>query len=291
MQVPEEMTVTVDEDAEWVAGLAKLREPFPPERIEKLPKPLWKGAWDDQPKSQCDVCGGYHARANTIHLDYVGHANCTDRLLEVDPCWDWQPLAYNADGLPLFDRSGGLWIKLTILGVTRLGYGDGASVKEIIGDAIRNAAMRFGVALDLWAKVDLHEGINPSTPARRPERMASGSGGRDTQRRDDVAAAAPPRPNQAALDALEIVCKKHGYSTQYCIDRFWSDYDIQLKDAAEELIFAFADILIGEATAEPDAGVGDEGAGQPAADAGVEGAEQDSAAVGGDESTTPEGMF
>jgi hypothetical protein len=29
-------------------------------------------------------------------------------------------------------------------------------MKEKIGDAIRNAAMRFGVALDLWAKIDLH---------------------------------------------------------------------------------------------------------------------------------------
>jgi hypothetical protein len=30
-------------------------------------------------------------------------------------------------------------------------------VKEAIGDALRNAAMRFGAALDLWAKSDLRE--------------------------------------------------------------------------------------------------------------------------------------
>ena len=30
--------------------------------------------------------------------------------------------------------------------------------KQLISDAIRNAAMRFGVALDLWAKEDLHAG-------------------------------------------------------------------------------------------------------------------------------------
>jgi hypothetical protein len=29
-------------------------------------------------------------------------------------------------------------------------------MKEIIGDALRNAAMRFGAALDLWHKGDLH---------------------------------------------------------------------------------------------------------------------------------------
>jgi hypothetical protein len=55
-----------------------------------------------------------------------------------------------------------MWIKLTVCGVTRLGYGDaqgktgGNAMKERIGDALRNAAMRFGAALDLWHKGDLH---------------------------------------------------------------------------------------------------------------------------------------
>jgi hypothetical protein len=45
---------------------------------------------------------------------------------------------------------------------TRLGYGHagekqgGDAIKELIGDALRNAAMRFGAALDLWHKGDLH---------------------------------------------------------------------------------------------------------------------------------------
>ena len=109
-----------------------LRKPFPPESIGKLPK------------------GG-------AMLDYVGHAAVTDRLLTVDPEWTWEPLALGPDGLPAVDREGNLWIKLTICGVTRLGVGDGKSAKERIGDAIRNAGMRFGVALDLWAKEDLVE--------------------------------------------------------------------------------------------------------------------------------------
>src|SRR5690606_27582824 len=97
-----------------------------------------------------------------MHLDFVGHAAVTDRMLDVDPFWNWEPLACDQYGLPLFDNNGGLWIRLTIAGVTRLGYGDaqgkrgGDAVKEAIGDAIRNAAMRFGVALDLWHKGDLH---------------------------------------------------------------------------------------------------------------------------------------
>lgn len=99
-----------------------------------------------------------------IHLDFVGHAALTDRLLDADPAWYWEPLALK-DGLPAFDASGGLWIKLTVCGVTRLGYGNaqeseykevGSRQKEVIGDALRNAAMRFGAALELWHKGDLH---------------------------------------------------------------------------------------------------------------------------------------
>jgi hypothetical protein len=89
----------------------------------------------------------------------------TDRLLDTDPHWSWEPVAFGPNGLPVFDQTGGLWIRLTVCGVTRLGYGHaagkqtqdpGAREKEVIGDALRNAAMRFGAALDLWHKGDLH---------------------------------------------------------------------------------------------------------------------------------------
>lgn len=117
----------------------KLREPFPDAAIGKLPK------------------GG-------VMLDYVGHAAVTDRLLQIDPCWTWEPLALTEEGLPALDRVGNLWIKLTCAGVTRIGVGDGKNAKECISDAIRNAAMRFGVALDLWAKEDLQSLHNGSAP-------------------------------------------------------------------------------------------------------------------------------
>lgn len=145
------------EGAVAIDPLAKLREPFPPNQISKLPKPYKK----DSPKGKCAECGGYHGLP-AVHLDYVGHAALTDRLLDTDPLWTWEPMGYAPDGTPAFDRSGGLWIKLTVCGVTRLGYGNaegktgGDAVKEIIGDALRNAAMRFGAALDLWHKGDLH---------------------------------------------------------------------------------------------------------------------------------------
>lgn len=129
---------------------AALRAPFAPELIGKLPKPTRK----ENPKGACQECGGYHGLP-AVHLDYVGHAAATDRLLQVDPDWTWRPFAVDQQGAPLI-TGGGLWINLTVCGVTRPGFGDGANTKEMIGDAIRNAAMRFGVALDLWAKSDLH---------------------------------------------------------------------------------------------------------------------------------------
>lgn len=101
-------------------------------------------------------------------LDYVGHAAVTDRLLEVDPTWTWEPMAVDAQGAPV-STNGNLWIRLTVLGVTRIGVGDGANAKECISDAIRNAAMRFGVALDLWSKEELESTIaDPSMKNEKP---------------------------------------------------------------------------------------------------------------------------
>lgn len=139
------------------SGLELLRAKFPPDQISKLPKPTKK----DAPKGRCNECGGWHGLP-AVHLDYVGHAALTNRLLDADPHWTWEPVAFDDRGLPARDQNGGLWIKLTVCGVTRLGYGSadgksgGDAIKELIGDALRNAAMRFGAALDLWHKGDLH---------------------------------------------------------------------------------------------------------------------------------------
>jgi len=135
--------------------LALLREPFKEEAVGKLPA----------------------TEKRNVELDYVGHAAVTDRLLTVDPEWSWEPLAVDALGLPVYDEYKGLWIKLTICGVTRLGYGDGPDPKQRISDAIRNAAMRFGVATYLWSKDELESLIGNETVAasrkRRPPRSST----------------------------------------------------------------------------------------------------------------------
>lgn len=149
-------------------ALAVLRVPFAENQIGLLPKAVSKQdterfACKQGTKASVDgkFCGGYHTRS--VHLDFVGHAALTDRLLEADPEWNWEPVGVDDFGMPKFDQNGGLWIQLTVGGVTRLGYGDSQgksgpnAIKEAIGDALRNAGMRFGAALDLWHKGDLHD--------------------------------------------------------------------------------------------------------------------------------------
>lgn len=98
---------------------AALRAPFPPALIGKLPKG-----------------GGM--------LDYVGHADVTSRLLEVDPEWGWEPVAWAPDGTPMYvlgNRDAVLWIRLTVCGVSRLGVGIVAAnsfelEKQLISDCL-----------------------------------------------------------------------------------------------------------------------------------------------------------
>lgn len=186
------------------AALKKLREEFPQSLISKLPKPYKK----DSPKGECRECGGYHGLP-AMHLDYVGHAALTHRLLDVDPLWSWEPLGIGQDGLPVLDKHGGLWIRLTVCGMTRLGYGDAdgktgpSAVKELIGDALRNAAMRFGAALDLWHKGDLHADDDTRPPAPPPPKAPPA---KPTAPASD---AGPGMPESQVLDWIASVESMH----------------------------------------------------------------------------------
>lgn len=155
---------------------AALKRPFQKDEIEKLPKYVGKKVDGKIPQTAyglCQECGKRHPLP-AIHLDYVGHAGITDRLNEVDPEWNWEPLSFDQNGLPMFSRDG-LWIKLTVLGVTRYAFGDAQgksgpnAVKEMIGDAIRNGAMRFGVGTYLWSKSEKAEHMREFDEPRQDE--------------------------------------------------------------------------------------------------------------------------
>lgn len=94
-----------------------------------------------------------------IQLDFVGHADITRILIEIDPCWRWVPIEWQ-NGRPLIHVENGMatmWGELTLLGQARLGVGSCRADKpdldkELVSDFLRNAAMRFGIALSLWTK-------------------------------------------------------------------------------------------------------------------------------------------
>jgi hypothetical protein len=127
-----------------ITGLALMRAPFPAHQVSKLPKPTKKQTEDVRNDFKqgirCDLCGAWHHK-DLVHLDYVGHAALTDRLLECDPSWNWEPVSMDAGGLPMLDAKGGLWIKLTVCNVTRLGYVGDAVMAEF-GHTAQNLALK-----------------------------------------------------------------------------------------------------------------------------------------------------
>ena len=209
----------------------KLRRPFDLDQIELLPK--YTGPRGGTPqKAHCKECGGYHAFP-CIHLSYVGHAQITDRLNEVDPTWNWEPCGVDQNGQPII-VNGGMWIKLTVLGVTRYGYGDAQgktghdATKEIIGDAIRNAAMRFGVGSYLWSKSERAKQTlvgadeTPESGADAPQNPAPSQ--------------TPPDPlamaRQRLKTALAAHCEAHGIDPNAEIELLGGNQFIAKQDAA-----------------------------------------------------------
>lgn len=118
-------------------------------------------------------------KGNTM-LDFVGHADVTKMLIEIDPNWTWEPVAFDDQGLPAYRVENGYahmagW--LTIHGIRRLGIGSVQHnkqdlFKELCSDFIRNAAMRFGICLALWTKQewdDLGDKPAPAIPVAAPK--------------------------------------------------------------------------------------------------------------------------
>ena len=99
-----------------------------------------------------------------ITLDFVGHAEINRILIDIDPLWNWSPVEF-VNGRPAINETNGMatmWGYLSILGKTMLGVGSVRSDKpdldkELIGDFLRNASMRFGICLSLWSKSEWEE--------------------------------------------------------------------------------------------------------------------------------------
>lgn len=196
---------------------AALRKPFDKKHIGKLPK------------------GG-------AMLDFCGHAIVTDRLLTVDPLWTWEPVAFDSTGLPAYDAKGGLWIRLTICGVTRLGYGDGPDPKQRIGDAIRNGAMRFGVALDLWSKQELEGDPNGGDAQASPVHTVQ-----DFQAKHGDPSGWPEAAKIPATDAAWMADWRHRLSVAANKDAYAELYrELKSQNVAGDCTADDADTLLQE---------------------------------------------
>lgn len=220
----------------------ELRKPFPKGTVGLLPKVTCRDCADKRAtcqqhrKAQCPTCKNYVSSAH-IHIDFVGHAAVTDRLdTVVGPNdWNWEPMSFTDEGTPRLDRAGNLWIYLTIHGVKKPGVGDGStSAKELIGDAIRNAAMRFGVARDLWTKEELESHIEApenknekptdSLPSRQPEQAPAAPSARAPIPISPAPQAAPgqtqeplptPPPEEPVVVPVEPETEYQGEPSQY----------------------------------------------------------------------------
>lgn len=154
---------------------------------------------------------------NGNSLDYVGHAEITKILIEIDPEWSWAPVAWEngrpathtqlgkitkRDGTVLEFPTVSMWGHLTLLGVSRIAVGSVEAHKaeldkELVSDFLRNAAMRFGISLSLWTK---------GTPT--PKAPISNSWG-NAPRTQSLGASSEP-PTDAQLGAL----RRHNYEGQ-----------------------------------------------------------------------------
>lgn len=165
-------------------ALRMLREPIPAHNISKRPYVYcWECNYADKQEAGatcaqhrprwCGTCRSTISPAHE-HEDYVGHAEVTDRFLEADLLWNWEAMATDERGLPVFDDQGGLWIWLTIGGVRRPGYGHangktgGAAVNEAVSNALKNSGMRFGTGLNQRAQTDLHTPVKTCPHCAKP---------------------------------------------------------------------------------------------------------------------------
>jgi hypothetical protein len=174
-------------------------KPFPRDQINQIPR------------------GG-------IKLDYVGHAEVTRRLIEIDPAYVFEPML-DSEGRPVIYQTDKMLhgvFNLSMNGIVRTEVGScelrkPEVYKELYGDGLRRCAMRFGVALDLWAKSDLpqYQADNEAEVEREPDVY---------QVANQVAASHPDKKAEVSTILVEFGWITDGARTvgrdpQACIDK------------------------------------------------------------------------
>lgn len=149
-------------------------------------------------------------------MSYISHALVTERLNEVDPEWSWEPFATH-----VYQDAGGrmhcegVEIKLTVGGVTRVEAGgpqrqDGFAneLKNSYSDAIKRAAMRFGVALSMWDSLVDAQHDEDARPDLEAGEVSASSSRPTAQRPQSSPQSRPQQANRpASPDERETVTR------------------------------------------------------------------------------------
>jgi hypothetical protein len=190
-------------------------------------------------------------------MSYISHGLVTERLNDADPDWSVERIATHT----YVDGSGalhcaGVELALTVGGVTRVEAGgpqrqDGFTneIKNAYSDALKRAAMRFGVALGMWETLVDAEGDEdyaPDTPGLGPVDFASTRGRRldsaveDTSRRmtsvDQVATG-------RQLKFIQAITRESGRSDDDVADLAQQYYGKAIADLTRREASAFIEAL------------------------------------------------
>jgi hypothetical protein len=191
----------------------QLARPFPPEKVK-------------QKRGQ----GGRT-------MDFISHGLVTERLNDADPSWASRVLAEHTYTDPQTGRlhCEGVTIELTVLGVSRVEAGgpqrqDGFAneIKNAYSDALKRAAMRFGVALGMWESLidaEYDEDAHPdtstpragTTPGREPAPRSSPQRPTPSDRPAAVPSAAGP-PSPEILIVTDAMQDFRRYAIEHGVD-------------------------------------------------------------------------
>jgi len=149
-----------------------------------------------------------------VQLDFVGHADITRILIEIDPHWRLVPIAWD-NGRPamnIVNDMATMWFELTLLGTSRLAIGTAKSNaqdqdKIIYGDALRNGAMRFGISLNLWTKNEW-EDLDHNPAPSKPRSTATASAPEQAPKQAKPKTLTPL--TQAQIDQFNTACETKG---------------------------------------------------------------------------------
>lgn len=119
-------------------------------------------------------------RGKGLVLDYMGHADVTLALITIDPAFEYGWVEDQHNGIMAIEETKDLYVLngwLTLNGVTRKGVGTCEKRKqeyhkELIGDLLRNCAMRFGVGTKLWSRAEAVEAAIEVPTWEPPVRVA-----------------------------------------------------------------------------------------------------------------------